>query len=260
MNLNSSILFLSSDSWGEVEKKRIFNESSVLENKWKCDPPPAQSHAPIVCTPCSLLERSLPGIQSPWRITELVNGCHTVVIDQKYVKKVKTVRPPTLGWGPSTLTSAPLSSSTPMVDSCPPSMWSAPRCAEDKTYYRSTVDQIPLPCLCWLLWGLPPVFFQPFCPCDKGSPPWFNGQGALCNVIWKQLRCKLITKLNLNSLFVAKHGKVDSTKHMILVRLLFIKFWIISVHLFKFKGSPDINDLIVLSGQSSKIVPFKSHK
>ena len=126
------------------------------------------------------------------------------MIDQKYVKKVKTVRPPTLGWGPSTLTSAPLSSSTPMADSCPPSMWSAPRCAEDKTYYRSTVDQIPLPCLCWLLWGLPPVFFQPFCPCDKGSPPLFNGQGALCNVIWKQLRCKLITKLNLNSLFVAK--------------------------------------------------------
>ena len=91
---------------------------------------------------------------------------------------------------------------------------------------------------------------------------------------------------HLNSLFVGENRKVDGAHNVILPHLCRIPkiyvdisrwtsgfiaivvkvglwFWscvdfkfFVPAYLFKFKGSPNINDLIILSGQSSKVVPW----
>lgn len=80
-------------------------------------------------------------------------------------------------WEPWTLTSGLLSNSKPTAGSCPPSTWSAPRCAVRLKcivfYFFSYrfLSRISSPGLCWQWSERPQVFFQPSCLCGRGSPP-----------------------------------------------------------------------------------------
>ena len=193
MNLNSSILLLSSDSWGGLTYsclltcKWVWDEPVTLSweieigqienwnwSEWNWDGSPEQFLEQVVCTPCTLLERLLPGTQSPWTIGlhikhliikargTLVFGinytniytytwiAYKIFDHQSLVFGIRSTNiyilifGGTLGWGPLTLTFGHLSSSKPRVCSCPPLTWSAPRYAVDITL--NAVDIIWIHC------------------------------------------------------------------------------------------------------------------
>ena len=139
-------------------------------------------------------------------------------------------------WEPWTLTSGLLSNSKPTAGSCPPSTWSAPRCAVRLKcivfYFFSYrfLSRISSPGLCWQWSERPQVFFQPSCLCGRGSPPSDVKSSTVAKtgprLVFNKNKISSARQCNghLNSLFVGENRKVDGANNVILPQNINVAF------------------------------------